>query len=258
MLSLASFLAALAPQTWLFVLARVLQGAGGAAVIAASLGLIAHAFPPGPARAAASGVWGAAVGAGIAVGPLVTAGFERLADWRDTYWLLGVAGMALAVAVPVLVGESRSDRPRGLDLPGVLTLAVGMGALLAALVEGRLGWARPVVVLLALVAVLALVLFVLVERRAAAPMLELSLLRQPGFAAATGAAFATGLGVLGVMPYMSGFLSAAFGMTPVRAALLLIAWSATSVLSALLARRLPARISGRTQLAIGLLGVAAG
>ncbi|HVH21765.1 MAG TPA: MFS transporter, partial [Pseudonocardia sp.] len=198
------------------------------------------------------------VGAGIAVGPLVAAGFERLADWRDTYWLLGVAGMALAVAVPVLVGESRADRPRGLDLPGVLTLAVGMGALLAALVEGRLGWARPVVVLLALVAVLALVLFVLVERRTEAPMLELSLLRQPGFAAATGAAFATGLGVLGVMPFMSGFLSAVFGMTPVRAALLLIAWSATSVLSALLARRLSARISGRTQLAIGLLGVAAG
>src|ERR1700752_1051430 len=50
-LSLASFLAALAPQTWLFVLARVLQGAGGAAVIAASLGLIAHAFPAGPGRA---------------------------------------------------------------------------------------------------------------------------------------------------------------------------------------------------------------
>ena len=257
-LSLASFLAALAPQTWLFVLARVLQGAGGAAVVAASLGLIAHAFPAGPGRAAASGVWGAAVGAGIAVGPLIAAGFERLADWRDTYWLLGVAGLALAVAVPVLVGESRTDQPRGLDLPGVLTLAVGMGALLAALVEGRLGWVRPVVVLLALVAVLALVLFVLVERRAAAPMLELSLLRQPGFAAATAAAFATGLGVLGVMPFMSGFLSAVFGMTPVRAALLLIAWSATSVLSALLARRLPARISGRTQLAVGLLGVAAG
>jgi MFS family permease len=258
LLSLASFLAALAPQTWLFVVARVLQGAGGAAVVAASLGLIAHAFPAGPGRATASGVWGAAVGAGIAVGPLVAAGFERLADWRDTYWLLGVAGLVLVAVAPVLVAESRAERPRGLDLPGVLTLAVGTGALLAALVEGRLGWARPVVVLLALLAVLALVLFVRVERRAAAPMLELALLRQPGFAAATGAAFATGLGVLGVMPFMSGFLSAAFGMTPVRAAVLLTAWSATSVLSALLARRLPARISGRAQLAIGLLGVAAG
>jgi MFS family permease len=257
-LALASFLAALAPQTSMFVFARVLQGVGGAAVIASSLGLIAHAFAPGPARAAASGVWGAAVGAGIAVGPLVAAGLDRLADWRDTYWLLGAAVLAVAVAARVLVGESRSDRPRGLDLPGVVTLGVGISALLAALVEGRLGWTRPTVLVLAVLAVLALALFVLVQARVAAPMLEPSLWRQPAFAVATGAAFATGAGVLGLMPYLAGFLEAALRVPATTGAVLFLAWSGTSVLSALLARRIPARVSGRVQLAIGLLGVAAG
>jgi MFS family permease len=257
-LALASFLAALAPQTSMFVFARVLQGVGGAAVIASSLGLIAHAFAPGPARAAASGVWGAAVGAGIAVGPLVAAGFDRLADWRDTYWLLGAAVLAVAVAARVLVGESRSDRPRGLDLPGVVTLGVGISALLAALVEGRLGWTRPTVLVLAVLAVLALALFVLVQARVAAPMLEPSLWRQPAFAVATGAAFATGAGVLGLMPYLAGFLEAALRIPATTGAVLFLAWSGTSVLSALLARRIPARVSGRVQLAIGLLWVAAG
>jgi MFS family permease len=257
-LALASFLAALAPQTPMFVFARVLQGVGGAAVIASSLGLIAHAFAPGPARAAASGVWGAAVGAGIAVGPLVAAGFDRLADWRDTYWLLGAAVLAVAVAARVLVGESRSDRPRGLDLPGVVTLGVGISALLAALVEGRLGWTRPTVLVLAVVAVLALALFVLVQARVAAPMLEPSLWRQPAFAVATGAALATGAGVLGLMPYLAGFLGTALGIPATTGAVLFLAWSGTSVLSALLARRIPARVSGRVQLAVGLLGVAAG
>jgi MFS family permease len=257
-LALASFLAALAPQTSMFVFARVLQGVGGAAVIASSLGLIAHAFAPGPARAAASGVWGAAVGAGIAVGPLVAAGFDRLADWRDTYWLLGAAVLAVAVAARVLVGESRSDRPRGLDLPGVVTLGVGISALLAALVEGRLGWTRPTVLVLAVLAVLALALFVLVQARVAAPMLEPSLWRQPAFAVATGAAFATGAGVLGLMPYLAGFLEAALRVPATTGAVLFLAWSGTSVLSALLARRIPTRVSGRVQLAIGLLGVAAG
>jgi MFS family permease len=257
-LALASFLAALAPQTSMFVFARVLQGVGGAAVIASSLGLIAHAFAPGPARAAASGVWGAAVGAGIAVGPLVAAGFDRLADWRDTYWLLGAAVLAVAVAARVLVGESRSDRPRGMDLPGVVTLGVGISALLAALVEGRLGWTRPTVLVLAVLAVLALALFVLVQARVAAPMLEPSLWRQPAFAVATGAAFATGAGVLGLMPYLAGFLEAALRVPATTGAVLFLAWSGTSVLSALLARRIPARVSGRVQLAIGLLGVAAG
>ncbi len=257
-LALASFVAALAPQTLVFVLARVLQGVGGAAVIASSLGVIAHAFAPGPARAAASGVWGAAVGAGIAVGPLVAAGFDRIADWRDTYWLLGVAVLAVAVAAQRLVVESRAERPRGLDVAGVVTLAIGMSSLLAALVEGRQGWTRPGVIALVAVAVLALVLFVIVEARAAAPMLEPALLRRPAFAAATGAAFATGAGVIGLMSYLPGFLGTALGISALGAAALLLAWSGTSVGSALLARRIPARVSGRTQLAIGLFGVAAG
>jgi MFS family permease len=254
----ASFVAALAPQALVFVLARVAQGVGGAAVIASSLGMIAHTFAPGSARARASGVWGAAVGAGIAVGPLVAAGFDRIADWRDTYWLLGVAVLGVAVAAQLLVDESRADRPRGLDVAGVLTLAVGMSSMLAALVEGRLGWTRPVVIVLVAVAVLALTLFVIVQARAAAPMLELSLLAQPAFAAATGAAFATGAGVIGLMSFMPGFLGVALGISALGAAALLFAWSAISVGSALLARRIPARVSGRAQLAIGLFGVAAG
>jgi predicted MFS family arabinose efflux permease len=140
----------------------------------------------------------------------------------------------------------------------MLTLAVGMSALLAALVEGRLGWTRPLGLGLIVLAVLALTLFVLVEARSGAPMLELSLLRQPAFAAATGSAFATGAGVIGLMAFMSGFLGSALGVSALGAAALLLAWSATSVGSALMARRIPARISGRTQLAIGLVGVAAG
>lgn len=257
-LAIASFGAALASSPLVFVLARVVQGVGGAAVLAAGLGIVAHAYLPGPARAAASGVWGAAVGAGIAVGPLVAAGFEAFADWRGVYWLLGVAGLAVAMAARVLVGESRAERPRGLDAPGVVLLALGMGSLLAALVEGRLGWTRPVVFGLAVLGALALALFVLVERRASTPMLELSLFRQPSFAAATGAAFATGAGVIALMSYMPGFLGSALGISALGAAALLFGWSATSVLAALLARRIPARIPGRVQLALGLLGVAAG
>jgi hypothetical protein len=126
------------------------------------------------------------------------------------------------------------------------------------LVEGRLGWTRPTVLVLAVVAVLALALFVLVQARVAAPMLEPSLWRQPAFAVATGAALATGAGVLGLMPYLAGFLGTALGIPATTGAVLFLAWSGTSVLSALLARRIPARVSGRVQLAVGLLGVAAG
>src|SRR5580658_904463 len=72
-LAVASALAALAGDTTVFVAARVLQGIAGAGVIVASLAAIGHAFPAGAARTHATGVWGAALGAGIAIGPLAGA-----------------------------------------------------------------------------------------------------------------------------------------------------------------------------------------
>ena len=122
-----------------FVLARVVVvGIGGAAVIASSLGIIAHTFAPGPARARASGVWGASVGAGIAIGPLLSA---LLVGWctagtTPTGCSRWAPAVALAVTAEKLVSESRSEHRRGLDLPGAVLFAGGISALLAALVEG--------------------------------------------------------------------------------------------------------------------------
>jgi len=257
-LAVGSIACALAPSVLVFVLARVLQGLGGAAVIASGLGIIAHAFAAGPARTAATGVWGASVGAGIALGPLLSAVLDRVSSWRDVYWVVGVAAVAIAVTAERLVEESRSEQSRGLDVAGAVLLGAGMSCLLAALVEGRQGWDRPGVVGLAVAALLLLALFVIVESRSREPMVDLSLLRQPAFAAATSAALATGAGIIAMMSYMSGFLGSALGVSALGSALLLFTWSATSVVAALLARRIPARVSGRSQLAIGLLGVAIG
>jgi MFS family permease len=257
-LVVGSVLAALAPGTLVFVGARVVQGVGAAAVVASSLGIIAATHPPGPSRAAASGVWGASVGAGIAVGPLLSASLDQVASWRDAYWVVAVAGTAVTVAALRLVHESRSAQPRPLDVPGLLLLAGGMSALLAALVEGREGWTAPLVLVLAAAAVVLLGAFVAVERRSRAAMLDLALFRHPPFVAATVAALATGAGVIALTSYLPGFAGRALGITALGSSLLMLLWSGTSVVTALLARRIPARVSGRTQLALGLLGVAAG
>ncbi|CAN5465186.1 MFS transporter [soil metagenome] len=257
-LGIASVLAAVSPGVLLFVGARVLQGIGGAAVIASSLGIIATTFPPGPERAAASGVWGASVGAGIAIGPLMAAGFDVLLSWRDAYWVLAADGMVLGVVALRVVTESRSEDARPIDLPGLVLLAGGMSALLAALVEGRLGWTSPTTLSLAVASVVLLVGFVAVERRSTSAMLDLGLFRHPPFVAATVAAFATGAGVISLTSYFPGFAGRALGVSALQASLLMLLWSATSVVTALLARRIPLSVPGRVQLAIGLLGVAVG
>jgi MFS family permease len=258
LLAVASVVAALAPSTTALVLARVAQGLGGAALVACALGLIGHAFPPGPGRLRATGMWGAAVGGGIAVGPLLSAALDAGFGWRSPYWLLAVLSLGLAGAARWLLTESLGEHRRPVDLPGMVLLGAALTAVLAGLVEGRLGWDRPVVPGLLVAGAALAGLFVLVELRRAAPMLDLRLFGRPDFAGATIAALATGGGVIAMMSFLPTLVQRGLGHSALYAATTLLAWSATSVVTALLARRLPARFSARAQLVVGLLAVAVG
>src|ERR687885_1802513 len=94
----SSVLGAISPDPLVLILARILQGLGGAAMLACGLGLIGHAFPEGSARTRATGVWGAALGAGVAVGPILAAGLAAVGGWRLAYGVIALVAAALAVA----------------------------------------------------------------------------------------------------------------------------------------------------------------
>src|SRR5215213_3477081 len=254
----ASVLGAIAPDSLLLILARLLQGLGGAAMLACGLGLIGHAFPEGPARVRATGVWGASLGAGVAVGPILAAGLAALGGWRLPYAATALAAAALAVAGRGLLSESRAARPRPVDAAGTLLLGLGLAAFMAGLVEGRAGWNQPPVIALVALGLALVVAFVAVERRIMHPMLDLALFGRPDFLGATVAALASGLGVLALMSLVPTVLERGLNEGAVLAAVVLLAWSATSVVSALGARRLPSWASPRVQLVAGLVGCAAG
>jgi len=256
-LAAASVVATFAPDTVTLVLARIGQGLGAAAVLACGLGLIGHVVPAGPARIRATGVWGAGVGAGIAIGPLVAAGLAETSEsgWRIPYAVLAVAAALLAVWARVGLVESTAERPRAVDGWGMLLLGLALAGLLAGLVETRAGGPGRALALLVGGAVAA-VAFVVVELRRRSPMLDLRLLRRPDFAGATVGGLATGAGVIATMSFLPTLLQRALGHDALYAALLLLGWSATSVVAALLARRLP--VSARVQMAAGLAGTAVG
>ncbi len=257
LLAFGALVGAAATDVQTFVLARVVEGIGGAAVVAASLGMIASSFPDPAERAHATGMWGASVGAGIAVGPLLSAGLSRVHSWRDVYVVLVAAGLLLA-ATARGCDESRADRGARLDVPGVVLLALGMGAALAGLTEGRQGWTRPVVVVLLLAGALLLTGFVLVELRSSHPMLDLGLFRRPAFAGVTLAAATAGGGVIALLSYFSGFAGAALGYSALTASLLMLTWSGPSIVSALGARRLPVAWSGRSRMSAALVVIGVG
>jgi MFS family permease len=256
-LAAGSLLGAVAPEVVTFVVARVVQGIGGAAMIAAGLGMIAVAFPDPHERAHATGVWGASVGAGIALGPLLSAGLAEVGSWRDVYVVL-VAAAAVVALTARGCDESRVGHRARLDVPGVVLLALGMGAGLAGLTEGREGWGRPLVVGLLATGLVLLGAFVLVERRSDHAMLDLSLFRRPAFAAVTLAAVATGGGIIALLSYLAGFVGVALGLSSWTASWLMLAWSGPSVVTALGARRLPVAWTGRARMSAALVVVGAG
>jgi MFS family permease len=254
-LALASVLGALAPNALLLIIARVVQGLGGGAILACGLGLIGQAYP-GRALARATGIWAAALGAGVAVGPILSAGLDHLGGWTLPYWFSALASGVLAVAGRALLAESRADNPRRVDLPGTLLLGLGMAALLAGLTESRTGWQQPSVYGLLIGGVLLLAGFVAFERRIASPMLDLRLFRSPDFVGATIAALASGAGVLAIMSLIPMILHRAMGVGTVAGAFVLLAWSATTAVTAIAARWIPA--TPRSLLFGGLIACAAG
>ncbi|NGN70038.1 MFS transporter [Streptomyces sp. A7024] len=254
-------LGALAGSTLTFTLARIAQGIASAAVIAASLGLIATAFPAGFARVRATGIWGASISGGIALGPVVAAGFAEL-DWRAGYWFLAaltlLGGALAARALP----ESRSPRGGRPDLLGTLALGLALTALTGALTLGRDGWLRTPVALLAAAAAAGLALFAYAERRAPrrgrAPVIDLALLRRPDFLASAAGALFTGLAVIGTFSYLSPLLQQTLQMSAIATAWLFLLWAGTSFAVALQVRRFAHRLTARHQLALGFAGHAAG
>ncbi|GAA2159264.1 MFS transporter [Actinomadura napierensis] len=251
-LTASSTACAVAPTTGVFVAGRIVQGAASAALLATGLGIIAAAFPPGPRRAHATGVWGAMLGLGIALGPIASAELTSVAGWRAWYWVAAVASAVLGAVAVRALGESRADRPRGLDVPGLVTMSLGVAALVAAITWGRAGWTRPGVLMLFGAAAVLLAAFTAVEARRREPMLDLALFRRPAFLLSISGALVTGLAVIGVMSYLATVMTLVLGLSPVASALVLAIWSGLSFAAALQARRLPARLPAGRLLGAGL------
>ncbi|WP_406717806.1 MFS transporter [Streptomyces althioticus] len=246
-LGVTTALGALATGTWLFTLARIAQGAASAALLASSLGLIVHAFPTAAGRLRATGVWGAFVTGGIAVGPLLAAGIP---NWRAVYGVLGAAAVVIALLGTRTLTESRSARGGRPDFAGAATFGLALVSLVAALTLGRDGWLRAPVWLLLGAAVVLLAGFALVERRTAAPMIDLSLLRHRGFLASSVGGLFTGLSVIGLFSFLPAVLQRVLGMSAMDTALLTLLWAGLAFVVALQARRLAGRVPTRVQLAV--------
>ncbi|MCS5728328.1 DHA2 family efflux MFS transporter permease subunit [Herbiconiux moechotypicola] len=178
-----SLLCAFAPTIEVLILARALQGVAGALLVPSSLALILANFS-GPAQGRAIGIWTAFTSVANIAGPVLGGVLVDQLSWRLVF---GINVLPIAVTL-VLLARLPHDAPHApgarVDVLGAVLGMVGLGLPVFALIEQvNFGWASPVVLVPLVVGAAALVLFVLHERRAAQPMLPLSLFRSRNFSA---------------------------------------------------------------------------
>jgi EmrB/QacA subfamily drug resistance transporter len=260
--TVASLLAGFASEPLQLELARALQGVGGAGMFGTVLALIAQEFPAGE-RAVALGAWGATVGAGVAVGPLVGGLVVEELGWEWVFFInipIGAAAIALTLA---RVRESSEPAQGRLDWPGVATLAGGLFLLVFGLLRGNgEGWYSAEIIASLAGAAGLLLAFVAVELRAAEPLLDVRLFRIPAFTGASVGALAISAGLFAMLLYFVLYLQNVLGYSPletgVRLLPITVAAFVFAPLGAKLAERLPLRIfvgGGLAVVGAGLLAM---
>ena len=178
----ASAWCGLAPSVLTLIVARAVQGAGAALLVPGSLALISASFPP-EERGRAIGTWSGFTSITSAMGPVLGGWLVEHASWRWVFFLnLPMAAAVLALTL-WRVPESRNPQASpNLDWPGALLATVGLGAATFALIEAGRG--GPLIWLTALLGVAALIAFLIVESRSAAPMIPIALFRSWNFSGA--------------------------------------------------------------------------
>jgi EmrB/QacA subfamily drug resistance transporter len=236
---------------WL-ILARGAQGIGGAAMFAVSLAIISQEFF-GRERGTAFGIWGATVGAAVAIGPLVGGALTTYVGWRWIFFVNVPIGVACVAGGLRLLHETRDDQAGRFDVAGLVTLTGGLFALILGLLRGNdWGWSSGRVVGLFAAAVVLLVSFALVELRQPSPMLDIRLFRVPTFTGAQITAFAISSGMFAQFLFLPLYLENVLGYSAVATGVRFLPLSLLAFAVAPISGRLSTRVPVRFLLAGGL------
>jgi EmrB/QacA subfamily drug resistance transporter len=205
------------------IAARAVMGFGGAAVMPQTLSIISNVFEPHE-RARAIGIWAAAVGIGVAIGP-VLGGVLLAHFWWGSVFLINVPVTVLGAAAAVaLVPESRNPSPGRIDYLGVLASVVGLVLLVYGIVQGgdTGSWARAGVLIPVIAGLAVLALFAWYETRISHPSLDVRLFRDRRLSASVAVIALLFFCMGGVYFFVSFYLQNVRGYSPLHAGLLAI------------------------------------
>jgi EmrB/QacA subfamily drug resistance transporter len=212
----ASLACGLASSADVLIAARTVQGIGAALMNPATLSIITATFPPRQ-RGMAIGIWAGVSALALAIGPLVGGLLTEKIHWSWIFFINVPIGVLGVFAARIFIDETKdTSAEQRLDLPGLVTSAVGLFALTFGLIEtNHRAWTSTLVLSMFALAAVALAAFVVLELRQRVPMLDLTLFRDRTFAGANAAMLLVGLAMFGIFFFNSLFLQNILGFSAI-------------------------------------------
>ncbi|MDV3129805.1 MFS transporter [Mycobacterium sp. 21AC1] len=249
--AVASLLCSLAPNIETLIAARLLQAIGGSMMNPVALSIISQVFTGRVERARAIGVWGGVVGIAMAAGPIVGGALIEYVNWRSVFWInLPICALAILLTV-IFVPESKSATMRDVDPVGQALGVTFLFGVVFVLIEGPgLGWAHPLIMGIAAIAVVAFVAFLRYEGRRRDPFIDLRFFRSVPFASAAGIAVCAFAAWGAFLFVMSLYLQDERGFSPMDTGLIYLPVAVGALIFSPLSGRLVGRFGARPSLLV--------
>jgi EmrB/QacA subfamily drug resistance transporter len=252
--ALASATIGFAPSEGWLVASRAVQGVGAAFMMPGTLSIISNAFPP-EERGKAIGTWAGVSAIALAVGPLLGGWLTEDVSWRAIFFINLPVAIGAVIVTLFAAHESRDETVgRTVDLPGIAGITVSLTALVFALVEGNSwGWGSPKIIGLLALSVVALAAFVVVEKRAVAPVVDFDALRSRQFLGANIVAFMVSFGMLAMFFFLALYMQNILGFSPLEAGVRFLPATVVIIFAGPIAGRLADRFGPRPLMTAGML-----
>jgi len=247
--TVGSLLCSLAPSLGWLVAFRMVQAIGGSMLNPVAMSIIVNTFTDRAERARAIGIWGAALGVSLALGPVVGGLLIAAVGWRGIFWVNIPVGVAAIVLTAIFVPESKAPHPRRLDPVGQGLVIVILASLVYGIIEGPWhGWTSAEIISCFCLFAVALGTLLGYERRRDEPLLDLRFFRSAPFSGATLIAISAFAALGGFLFLNTLYLQDVRGYSALHAGLLTLPLAAVTVIFAPLSGRIISRRGPRLPL----------
>jgi EmrB/QacA subfamily drug resistance transporter len=258
--TLGSLAAGLAGSGAELIAARLGQGLGAALLVPTTLAIIMATFTSPRERASAIGTWTAIGAMGLAFGPLIGGYISQHFHWGWIFFINVPIGILTAVIGIPTIRESRDESAmRRLDIPGLVSSAVALFALVYALIEGHdKGWTSGLIMAAFGVAAVAAAAFLVIESRTENPMVATRLFRSRVFGGGSAVIMLWAFGILGIYFFTSIYLQTILGFSPTKAGLAFVPMAISLAVFASLAPQVAPRLGTHRTVGLGMAVMSVG